>query len=73
LALLREEIRAAPALLDEALAKLRAITAPQAVQVHVRALLNGPIGSAEELEAALAAIREAVEKALAEGRPVLLV
>lgn len=73
LALVREEARAAPALLAEALAKLRAITAPQAVEVHIRTLMNGPISSPEELEAALAAIREAVEKALAEGRPVILI
>lgn len=73
LALIREETRAAPALLAEALAKLRAITTPQAVEIHIRALMNGPISSPEELDAALAAIREAIEKALAEGHPVILI
>lgn len=73
LPLAREETRAAPALLAEALAELRRITAPQAVEINIRALLNGPISSPEELEAALTAIREAVEKALAEGKPVILI
>jgi hypothetical protein len=73
LRLLREETLAARALLDQAQQELRHILTPQAVEVKIRALLNGPIGSAEELDLALQAIREAVEKALAEGHPVSLV
>lgn len=73
LQLMREQTRAAPALLAEARAMLRQITAPKAVEIPIRALLNGPISSPEELDAAISAIREAVERALAEGRPVIFI
>ena len=72
LALLREQTLATKALLDQALEHLRRLTTPQAVEIDVRALLSGPISSVEELEAALATVREEVEKALADGKPVLL-
>lgn len=72
LRLLREETLAATALLRGALEAIQSILTPQAVEVSIRELLNGPITSVEELEAALDALREAVEKALAEGRPVVL-
>jgi hypothetical protein len=71
LLLMREQTRAAPALLAEARAMLRQITAPKAVEIPIRTLLNSPISSPEELEVAIGAIREAVERALAEGRPVI--
>jgi hypothetical protein len=71
LQLMREQTRASPALLAEARAMLRQLTAPKALEIPIRTLLNGPISSPEELEAAISAIREAVEKALAEGRPVI--
>ena len=71
--LLREQTQAAPALLDAALAKLRRAITPEAVEIRVRDLLGGPIRTAEELESALSAIREAIEKAIADGRAVVLV
>jgi len=70
---LRDQADAAKALLDGALEALRKLVTPQAVEINVRALLSGPITSPEELDAALAAIREETEKALADGKPVLLV
>ena len=72
LKILHEERHAARALLEEALAELRHATTPEAVEVHVGQLLNGPITSAEELDAAISAIREASERALADGKPVVL-
>ena len=70
--ILHAERQAARGLLEEALAELRHTTTPDAVEVHVRRLLNGPITSAEELDAVISALREAVERALADGKPVLL-
>lgn len=72
LEILRAERQAARGLLEEALAELRHVTTPEAVEVLVRRLLNGPITSTEELDAVISAIREAVERALADGKPVVL-
>jgi hypothetical protein len=73
LAILREQTTAAPAILDAALAEVRRILRPQAIEIAVRALISGAIESPDQLEAALNAIRVAVEKALAENKPVVLV
>ena len=70
--ILRAERQAARGLLEEALAELRHATTPEAVEVHIRSLLNGPITSAEELDTVISGIREAVERALADGKPVIL-
>ena len=72
LEILRAERQATLGILEEALAELRHATTPEAIEVHIRRLLNGPITSAEELDAVLSAIREAVERALADGKPVIL-
>jgi hypothetical protein len=72
LEILRAERQAARSLLEEALAELRHAISPEAVEVHVSRLLNGPITSAEELDTVISAIREAVERALADGKPVVL-
>jgi hypothetical protein len=73
LSILREQIIAAPAILEAALAEVRRILRPQAVEIAVRTLISGAIESPEQLEAALNAIRVAVEKVLAENKPVVLV
>ncbi len=73
LTILREQADAAAKLMEDALGALRRALTPQAVEIPVRTLLNGAIASPEELEAALAAIREAVERALADGHPVVLI
>jgi len=70
---LRDQSDAAKGLLDAALEALRKLVTPQAVEINVRALLSGPISSQEELDAALTVIREEIEKALADGKPVVLV
>ena len=72
LKILRAERQATIGLREDALAELRHVTTPEAVEVHVRRLLNGPITSAEELDAVISGIREAVERALADGKPVIL-
>ena len=70
--ILRAERDAARSVLEEALAELRHATTPEAIEVHIGRLLDGPITSAEDLDAVLSAIREAVERALADGKPVIL-
>ena len=70
---LRDQAKAATGLLDDALEVLRKLVTPQAVTIRVSSLLSGPISSPEELDAALAVIREEIEKALADGKPVVLV
>ena len=70
---LRDQTDAAPGLLQAALEQLRKLVTPQAVEIQVRTLLSGPISTPEELDAALGALRERIEKALADGTPVLLV
>ncbi len=71
LALAREQTLAAEALLRQALDELRRLTTPTAVVIDVGALLPGEI-TGESLEQAMATLREAIERALAEGRPVVL-
>ncbi len=73
LSLLREQALAARALLERAQGEVRHALTPQAVEIRVSAFLNGPIDSPEELDAVITALREAVEKALAEGQPVVLI
>jgi hypothetical protein len=68
-----DQADAAKGLLDAALEALRKLVTPQAVEINVRALLSGPISNQEELDAALAAIRDEIERALADGKPVVLV
>jgi ABC-type transporter Mla subunit MlaD len=70
---LRDQADAAKGLLDAAHEALRKLVTPQAVEINVRALLSGPISNQEELDAALTAIREEIEKTLADGKPVVLV
>ena len=72
LEILRAERQATRGLLEEALAELRHATTPEAIEVHIRSLLNGPITTVEELDAVISGIREAVERALADGKPVIL-
>ncbi len=72
LQLLRAEAKAAAGHLQEALAAVHRATTPEAVQISVRALLNGPI-TEENLESAIKTLREAIEKALADGHPVILI
>ena len=69
---LRDQTDAAKGLLGAALEALRKRVTPEAVEINVQSLLSGPISSQEELDAALTAIREEVERALAEGKPVVL-
>ena len=69
---LRDQADAAKGLLHAALEALRKLVTPQAVEIHVRSLLSGPISNQEELDAALTVIREEIEKALADGKPVVL-
>lgn len=69
---LHDQADAAKGLLDAALDALRKLVTPKAVEVNVRSLLSGPISNQQELDAALTAIREEIEKALAEGKPVVL-
>ena len=73
LTLLREQTLAAGSLLEQALQALRRALTPQAVEIRIRSFLSGPITSQEELNAVLSAIREEVERALAQGRPVVLI
>jgi hypothetical protein len=70
---LRDQADASKGLLDSALESLRMLVMPKAFEIKVRSVLTGPISNQEELEAALAAIREEIEKALADGKPVVLV
>lgn len=70
---LRDQADAAKGLLEAALDALRKLVTPQAVEINVRSLLSGPISNQEELDAALTAIRAEIEKALADGKPVVLV
>jgi hypothetical protein len=69
---LRDQADAAKTLLDAALDELRKLVTPEAVRIDISALFSEPI-VADTLEAALAAIRAEIEKALADGRPVVLV
>lgn len=70
---LRDQADAAKGLRDTALEALRKLVTPQAVEVNVQTLLAGPISNQDELDAALTAIREEIEKAFADGKPVVLV
>lgn len=70
---LRDQADAAKGLLEAALEALRKLVTPQAIEINVRALISGPISNQEELDAALNAIREEIETALADGKPVVLV
>ena len=70
---LRDQADAAKGLLDAALEALRKLVTPQAVEIIVRSLISGPISSQQDLNTALTAIREEIEKALADGKPVVLV
>jgi hypothetical protein len=58
--------------MDAALEALRKLVIPEAVRIDISALFSDPI-VADTLEAALATIRAEIEKALADGRPVVLV
>lgn len=71
LEILREQTLAAETLLHRALDEVRRLTAPQAVVIDVGALIPGEITD-ETLEQAMTTIREAIERALAEGHPVVL-
>jgi len=70
---LRDQADASKGILAAAQVALRKLVTPQAVEISVRSLLSGAITSQEELDAALAALREEIEKALADGRPVVLI
>ena len=69
---LRDQADAAKGLLDAALEALRKLVTPRAVTIRVSSLFTEPIVT-ENLDDALAAIREEIEKALADGKPVVLV
>jgi hypothetical protein len=69
---LRDQADAAWALVAAALDALRKLVTPEAVRIDISALFSEPI-VADTLEAALAAIRAEIEKALADGKPVVLV
>jgi len=70
---LRDQTDAVNGLLEAALVALRRLVTPKAIEIRVRSLLSGPISSQDELDAALTAIREEIENALADGTPVVLV
>ena len=70
---LRDQTDAAKGLLEFALETVRRLVTPQAVQIKVSRLLSAPISNLEELNVALAVIREEIEKSLADGKPVVLV
>lgn len=72
LALIDEQIRAAPAMLEEAQRELRKLLTPDAVTITVRGIVPAEIRGEDDLEAALRSIREAVEKELAQKHPVIL-
>jgi hypothetical protein len=69
---LRDQADAAKTLLDSALDALHKLVTPQAVRIDISTLFSEPIVG-DTLEAALATIRAEIEKALADGRPVVLV
>lgn len=73
LRVLRPQTEAAPSLLTDARRELQRILTPNAVRISVSAAVGGQITSPEELDAALATIREQAEQALSENRPVLFV
>jgi len=73
LSLLREQTRSAVGYLSTAEAEVRhAISPPDAVEIRVSSVVSGLVASPEELETALALIRQAIERVLADGHPVVL-
>ena len=72
LGLLKAQAQAAPSLMADAFSELMGLISPRAVSICVRDLLTGAIETPEDLETAPSTIREAVERALADGTPVVL-
>lgn len=69
--LLRSYTDAASGRLSQAQSELQRILTPEAVEISIRAVVNGSISTEEELEAALSSIRDQAEQALSDGRPVV--